>query len=147
MNGPADSPASNNADAAARGEKFEEAYERTARYLVLTNGGGAVAASAFLGSTIASHRATGWAVIPLFLFYSGLLSAGSLVIGQMLYRWKMLETNPQARSKMVANNKLLKLIDKWIEPPFLMITISYLCLLFGGIGAGLVYLGMYCSAR
>ena len=61
-------------EANERGEgldQFEDAYERMGRYLILTNGGGAVAASAFLGSTMAAGHRSRWAVMPLIFFLWG----------------------------------------------------------------------------
>jgi hypothetical protein len=123
-----------------RVEQFEEAYDKVGRYLILTNGGGAVASSAFLGSTIASGHISRLAAIPLFCFYVGLISAGLIVFGKLVSSWKTIIEDPRGRELMVNRNFLLKLLNRWTEPPLRIILISYICLIVGGTSATAVYL-------
>ena len=121
-------------------EQFEEAYDRVGRYLILTNGGGAVAASAFLGSTIASGHVSRLAVLPLLCFYAGLIAAGLVVFGKLVFSWKMTTEDPRARQLMISRNLILRYVDKWTESPLRIVMISYACLIIGGVGAAVVYL-------
>jgi hypothetical protein len=123
-----------------RVEQFEEAYDKVGRYLILTNGGGAIAASAFLGSTIASGHVSGLAAIPLLCFYAGLVTAGLVVFGKLVSSWKMTTEDPAARELIINGNFVLRHVDRWTEPPLRVITISYVCLIVVGISAAAVYL-------
>jgi len=125
-----------------RVEQFEEAYERVGRYLILTNGGGAVAASAFLGSTIASGHDSRLAAVPLLCFYAGLVVAGLVVFGKLLFSWKMTVEDLRARKLMISRNFVLRYLDRWTEPPLWILMASYSCLIIGGVSAAAVYLLM-----
>jgi len=120
--------------------RAEDACERMGRYLILTNSGGAVAASAFLGSMMASGHGSRWAVMQLLFFYAGLIGAGLLVFGQLIFRWKMSPREPEARKIMVDKSYILRNVERWTEPPQKIIVGSYLCLIFGGVAAVIVYL-------
>jgi hypothetical protein len=63
-------------DTQKRAEEFADAYERMARYLILTNGGGAVAASAFVGTTMKYGHGAYIEVLPILSFYVGVIAAG-----------------------------------------------------------------------
>jgi hypothetical protein len=123
-----------------RVEQFEEAYDRVGRYLILTNGGGAVAGSAYLGSTIASGHASGWAAIPLLCFYVGLIAAGLMVLGKLVSSWKTIIEDPHGRELMVNRNFVLKRVDRWTERSLWIVLISYACLTVGGLSAATIYL-------
>jgi hypothetical protein len=115
-----------------RAERFAEAYEKMGRYLILTNGAGAVATSAFLGATIKAGWGTHLAILPLLVFYAGVIVAGVMVFGELISRWTMIERDIRARDVMLKQNKIIMYIASWTERPLTVIVISYSCLILGG---------------
>ena len=124
-------------DTQKRAEEFAAAYERMAKYLILTNGGGAVAASAFLGATMKSGHSA-FEVLPLLCFYTGLILAGFMVFGDLILRWTMIEKDLRAREIMLGQNKILEIVALWTERPDKIIILSYSCLIAGGVFAAVV---------
>jgi hypothetical protein len=120
-----------------RVEEVADAYERMAKYLILTNGGGAVATSAFLGSTMKSGHSA-FEVLPLLCFYAGLIVAGLMVFGDLTLRWTMIEEDIRAREMMLKQNKIIKYVALWAQKPAKIIIISYSCLIAGGVLASVV---------
>ena len=52
----------------------------------------------------------------------------------------MIEKHLTAREQMLDQNKLLKYVARWTEPPATIIIISFSCLIAGGVSAAIVVL-------
>jgi hypothetical protein len=129
------------ADNATNGKAslLEARYDAVVRYLMFSNGGGTVAASAFLGNRLASDPSLKWGVIPLLCFYAGLALAGFLPLGQLTYHWVQ-NIEPQARRYAVMKSIVTRVGD-WSEARTgLLIGLSFVCFVLGGVSALLVIL-------
>lgn len=126
-------------EVSTKGNDLDAAYQEATRYLVLINGGGAVAASTFLGGTIAAGHTMKWGVLPLGLFYFGLGIAGAIWLGNLYFLW-IDQIEPEART-IAANKTFVTRIGKWIESRMgLFMIASFSCFCFGGASAMLVFL-------
>jgi len=120
-------------------QRLEAWYHEVIRYLILTNGGGAVAASTFLGSTFAHNHVLRAGVIPLAGFYLGLGVAGAVHLGQLTAAW--MDRIGPGGGEYAAEQSWATRAGKWIEPRTGKFVIaSFACFCFGGLSAVVVVL-------
>jgi hypothetical protein len=101
-------------DEAQADDRSDKALHEATRYLVWINGGGAVAASAFLGATVHTGQILKWGALPLLLFYVGLMAAAGLWIGNLFYHWTKEHVPPEA-VEMVASKTLAARMGQWAD--------------------------------
>lgn len=119
-------------------EPFVTSYTAMTRYLILVNGGGAVATSAFLGSTISSGHSSKWFVLPLVFFYLGLFLAGFLVFGQLTSQWTLM-LRPEERGLAIQKGIATR-IGNLAERPGKWFLSSLIFFLLGGAAGVISYI-------